>query len=323
MVYKNRKKRGYCACGKRTSITENCVYVCKDCGNMVKRLTDKLGGEEGISKNDAQLLKIIKKGNLSPKELQTLVRGSKNTKRTNPYKHYANSDHYKMGVFSDAHIGQENFDEKLFAYMGDKFREEEVEAVYQVGDILEGMSGRDGQIYELKEVGFSAQINKAEQLFKDHLYDLDVYGITGNHDLWFQNKGNMGINVGEELDNRVENYTHLGDMEADVKLAPNVSMKLFHPGDGSAYAISYKLQKLMESFTGGEKPNIVLEGHYHKALYFFNRNIHGVECGTICGQTGWMRGKKLPAHKGFWVIDVGLNKKGVTSFAPTFYPSYD
>ena len=82
------------------------------------------------------------------------------------------------------------------------------------------------------------------------------------------------------------------------------------------------MQKLMESFTGGEKPNILVQGHYHKALYMFNRNIHGLEAGTMCGQTSWMRGKKIPAHKGFWIIDLSLGKGGIGKFAPAFYPGY-
>jgi len=83
------------------------------------------------------------------------------------------------------------------------------------------------------------------------------------------------------------------------------------------------MQKLMESFGGGEKPEILAEGHYHKALYMFNRNIHGIESGTMCDQTGWMRGKKIPAHTGFWILDIYHAKKGgVERINPQFVPLY-
>ena len=196
-----------------------------------------------------------------------------------------------------------------------------VDKIYQAGDILEGMSGRDGQIYELSEIGYQKQMEKAVKMFR-LLKDFQVYGIDGNHDEWYQNKANMGIIVGQELEKNVENYTHLGQMEADVELRPDITMKLYHGRDGTAYAVSYKMQKLMESLTGGEKPNVILSGHYHKALYMFNRNIHGLECGTMCGQTGWMRGKKIPAHKGFWIADIELGKGGIGKFAPQFFPGY-
>jgi len=100
-------------------------------------------------------------------------------------------------------------------------------------------------------------------------------------------------------------------------------MKLYHGNDGSAYAISYKLQKLIESFTGGEKPNIVLSGHYHKAMEMFSRNVFGFECGTLCGQTRWMRGKKIQAHMGFGIIEVWKNGRGIQRLRHEFFPYYE
>lgn len=144
--------------------------------------------------------------------------------------------------------------------------------------------------------------------------------FTGNS--WYHKKNNAGLIVGRELEDALPNYTHLGEDEANVQLRRNITMKLFHPNDGTAYAISYKMQKAMEAFTGGEKPNILLQGHYHKALYMFNRNIHGLDCGTLCGQTRWMRGKKIPAHKGFWIIDIEMGEGGIGKFSPSFYPGY-
>lgn len=104
--------------------------------------------------------------------------------------------------------------------------------------------------------------------------------FTGNS--WFEKKNNAGVVVGKELEKMVKNYHHLGQSEANVALRKNITMKLIHPGDGTAYAISYKPQKRMEAFTGGEKPEIMLEGHYHKALYMFYRNIHSLDCATLC-----------------------------------------
>jgi predicted phosphodiesterase len=265
----------------------------------------------------------IKRSGLSYPELKTLLKGasgSPSKKRT--FKHYYAPNHIKIGVFSDAHIGQEMFDEMLFERMGKTFRKEKVDAVYQVGDILEGMSGRGGQVYELTHIGYKNQMKYAVKLFNSFLSGLKIFGIDGNHDAWYKEKGDIGAVVGEDLDKLVSNYTHLGEMEADVKFSSRITMKLFHPNDGTAYATSYKLQKLIESFSGGEKPSILLEGHYHKALYMFHRNIHALECGTLSGQTVWMRGKKIPAHKGFWILDIWYNKSGVQKFAPEFFPEY-
>jgi len=265
---------------------------------------------------------LIKKHKLTDRELDRVLTALANEapKSMQTFKDYF-SRKDRFGVISDPHIGSNMFDEPFWKQMIKVMKKEEVPRVYCCGDILEGMSGRDGQIYEMDEIGYENQMDKAERLFK-MFGDIPVFGIDGNHDAWFQKKNNAGVVVGKELEMRVKGYHHLGQDEAEVEIRPNVKMRLFHPGDGTAYAISYKMQKAMESFTGGEKPDILLEGHYHKALYMFNRNIHGIEAGTMCGQTRWMRSKKIPAHKGFWIVDLELGKGGIGKFAPAFYSGY-
>ena len=69
---------------------------------------------------------------------------------------------------------------------------------------------------------------------------------------------------------------YLGRDCAIIMLTPNCSLELRHPWDGTAYALSYKIQKMVESMGGGEKPNILAVGHYHKSEYFFlqKRTLH-------------------------------------------------
>jgi len=275
-----------------------------------------------VEKKEAQkILKSVEKRSLSSSELERVLKSVENAapRQVQSFSDYF-ENHTRIGVFSDCHIGAKEFDEPFFRHMVKTMRRAKVKRVYQVGDILEGMSHRAGHIYELSEIGFTKQFEKAERLFK--LFDCPVFGIDGNHDEWYQKAQNVGVVVGKELEKNVPNYHHLGQMEANVKLRKNISMKLFHPNDGTAYAISYKMQKMMESFTGGEKPEILLQGHYHKALYMFNRNIHGLDCGTMCGQTRWMRGRKIPAHKSFWIVDIKMGRGGIGAFSPTLHPGY-
>ena len=104
---------------------------------------------------------------------------------------------------------------------------------------------------------------------------------------------------------------------------PNTLILVRRNGKAIWSGNSYKLQKLIESFTGGEKPSIVHSGHYHKAMYAFIRNVHGFESGTLCDQSQFMRGKKIPAHMGYWVVDLWHNKEGVQRIAPEFVPHYN
>jgi len=91
----------------------------------------------------------------------------------------------------------------------------------------------------------------------------------------------------------------------------------------NSYALSYTIQKLIDSMSGGEKPNILLNGHHHKSMYLFYRNIHAFECGTACAQTPWMKGKRIAAHVGGWIIEVHVDKEGtITRCKNEFIPFY-
>jgi predicted phosphodiesterase len=258
---------------------------------------------------------------LTKKEIQAILKSSKGNKPIESINLNIGGKHIKYGYFSDCHIGHNKFILPLWDLMTKYFKTEKVEFVVDAGDHLEGMSNRPGHIYELTHIGFKQQIDFTEELYK--MIRVPIYGIDGNHDEWYFKKSDVGLIVGEELQKRIPNYTHLGQMEGDLQLTDNVKLKLFHANDGTAYAISYKLQKLIESFTGGEKPNIVHSGHYHKSFYMFLRNIHGFECGTLCGQSKWMRGKKIPAHIGFGIVDLWIDNNGINKLRHEFVPYYE
>jgi hypothetical protein len=74
--------------------------------------------------------------------------------------------------------------------------------------------------------------------------------------------------------------------------------------------------------SGGEKPHILLAGHAHKSFFYETRNVHVFETGTTCMQTGFMRGKKLAAHTGFWIVDVWTNENGISRIRPEWTPFY-
>jgi hypothetical protein len=58
-------------------------------------------------------------------------------------------------------------------------------------------------------------------------------------------------------------------------------------------------------------------------MYLFYRNIHAFECGTTQAQTPWMRGKRIPAHVGGWIIEVHVDDEGtVTRCKGEFVPFY-
>jgi len=116
------------------------------------------------------------------------------------------------------------------------------------------------------------------------------------------------VPVGKMIEQALPVYEFLGEEQARVQFeTPNGpwTLGLAHPGGGSAYALSYKPQKIIESLEGGTKPNMLAIGHFHKAEMMPSyRNVAGVQAGTFQRQTPFMVRGGLAAHVGGWIIEV-------------------
>ena len=108
-----------------------------------------------------------------------------------------------------------------------------------------------------------------------------------------------------------------------MNLTPNCTLELRHPWDGTAYALSYKIQKMIEAMEADSKPNILAVGHYHKAEYLFYRNVHCLQTGCFQSQTPYTRGKGISVQLGGWLVTIHVDKSGsIWRFAPEFVPYY-
>jgi len=184
---------------------------------------------------------------------------------------------------------------------------EGIETVYDCGDILAGHRVYKGQEFELRDLGFEAQLAR---LAKDAPRSIRTRFITGNHDASFKNS--CGVPVGRMIEQTVPGYEFLGEEQARVQFdTPNgpFVFGLIHPGGGSAYSLSYKPQKIVESLEGGTKPNFLGIGHFHKAeMMPTYRNVCVTQVGTFERQTPFMARGGLAAHVGGWIIEVTVGK---------------
>lgn len=229
----------------------------------------------------------------------------------------------RFGVVADTHLCSK-YQQISFLYsLYDLYEREGIDTVYHGGDISEGYNKRRAEhVHELVP-GCIGVDDQAEYIIKYYPAREGIITkfITGNHDHWHINNG--GADIGKMIFRERPDMINLGCANAVIELTPNCRMELNHPLDGSAYALSYSLQKYMDSMSGGDKPNILINGHHHKAMYLFYRNVHAIEAGTIQAQSMWMKGKRLSAHTGGWIITVHVNNDGeVKRFIPEFIPLY-
>lgn len=225
----------------------------------------------------------------------------------------------RVGAFGDTHIGSVYFHEERMYQAFEEFKKHKVDFITHTGDVLEGMSNRPGHVYELNKIGYDQQKNYAIELFSQW-NDTDIYAISGNHDRWYI-KSN-GANALADIERELKNFHFLGHDEGDISLKGRATLRLWHGEDGNSYALSYRLQKILESLTGGEKPNAMIVGHVHKYVDIFERHVMCTSIGSIQSQTRWMRSKRIAAHPGFAIIDYWVNKQGICQKTVMWKPFY-
>lgn len=220
-------------------------------------------------------------------------------------------DIYRFGVISDTHIGSthEKKEELKAAYR--YFQKEGITDVYHCGDLVEGERVYRGQEYERYITGADKLVKHVAVVYPK-ISGMKTYFITGSHDLSYYKT--VGYDIGIRISEQRKDMIYLGQDAADIRITPDFTLRLVHPGGGTAYALSYQIQKYIESLSGGQKPTIIMFGHYHKAEFLpCYRNVFAFQAGCFQGQTTFMRRKRLPAHLGFWIIEAMINKKRLVS----------
>lgn len=226
---------------------------------------------------------------------------------------------FKFGVVSDPHLNSKYQQLTHLNSFYDLCVQEGITEVYNAGDIVEGTYlHRAGHLYEIFNHSADDQVDYVIENYPRR-EGINTYFITGNHDHTHLKNG--GYDIGKTIGKERDDMHYLGINEAKIQLTPNCRMDLVHPGDGSSYALSYALQKSIEAMPVDDIPQIYVVGHHHKAIYLHTRGIHALEAGTFQAQTSWMKGKRLAAHVGGWIITVHVDQEGrIIRFQPELIP---
>lgn len=235
-----------------------------------------------------------------------------------------------IGGVSDTHLGSKHERLDVLEALYDYYVDEGVTQVFHGGNWIEGEARFNR--YDITVYGMDAQIDYFIDNYPKRK-GLKTYYVAGDdHEGWYQQR--ELVNIGERLEERAQargrsDLVYLGYAEADVALqtksGASTTMRVVHAGGGSAYAISYQPQKIVESLQGGEKPSLLLIGHYHKAIYAYIRNVHTVSLGTTEDQSMFMRKRSIEAHVGGWILRFKQDPVDghITRFGGEFIPFYD
>lgn len=236
---------------------------------------------------------------------------------------------YVFGATADNHLCSKYARMDVLNALYDLWADMGVTTVYQGGNMIDG-EARFNKGDLLTRPGLGAQLEYFVENWPQRP-GIKTYFVTGDdHEGWYIQR--EAVDVGQLMEDAArrvgrDDIVYAGHMEHDFVLRAEhgeAVLRVIHAGGGSSYAHSYSVQKIVESYQGGEKPKVLLVGHYHKAVYAYPREVHTVQLGCTEDQTPFMRKKKLEAHLGGWTIKLTQSKDGlVHGFTPRFDPFYD
>lgn len=230
------------------------------------------------------------------------------------------TDTLKFAIIGDTQIGSKYTQLTYLHDFYDICKESGVNTVFHTGDLTDGLKMRVGHEYELYEVSADEMRDDVVKNYPKR-EGVVTYFITGNHDASIYK--HVGYDIGQAIANLRPDMKYLGKDCATVNLTPNCKLELRHPWDGTAYALSYKMQKMIEAMESDSKPNILAVGHYHKVEYLFYRNVHALQTGCFQAQTPFTRGKGISTHMGGWIVTIRVDSNGsIRAFSPMLVPFY-
>lgn len=226
-------------------------------------------------------------------------------KENEVYKIPDTSEHIKLLLISDTHLGNKYDRLDILRYLYDKAENNNIDYVLHSGDLTEGRSNRDEQIYSLKESSYTGQ--------RDYVVDnypqssIPTYLISGNHDLWWVKK--CGADIVKDICSKREDLTYLGSDCEDMKIG-KLKIRLYHGKGGQSYAKSYKLQKYLDSIPLEERPHILQTGHTHQAFYMKQDKTHCFQTSCLQDLTPFERSMGFDNDKSCWWVNVYMDDKG-------------
>lgn len=231
---------------------------------------------------------------------------------------------FVFGASGDQHIASKFCRYDVIEDLYDRFEAAGVDRVFNTGNWIDGDAGFNK--YEIDAHGVEAQCRMLVERFPQR-EGIDTFAIWGDdHEGWYARQN--GIDVGRYAQAAMrqagrDDWHDLGFMESHVELVnyntgKKAILAVVHPGGGSAYALSYSIQKIVESYEGGEKPHVALYGHYHKLWAGLIRNVWVAQTGCTQDQSIFMRKKRLEAHVGGLKIRLEQDPKtgSILSFEP-------
>lgn len=230
--------------------------------------------------------------------------------------------YYKFGYTTDNHLCSKYAREDVLSDLYDWFAAEKVDRVFNTGNYIDGEARFN--THDIHTHGMQNQLDYFCTNYPKRKVDgkpLVTYIVSGDdHEGWYGQR--EGIDIGWLMEQTAkdkfgrEDLVNLGYIESFIRLQHYNYPKLIahllavHPGGGSAYATSYAPQKYVEALQGGEKPAVILFGHWHKMFDLLIRSVICLGGGCTKDLDTFGRKMKLAYHIGGMIVELWQDQSG-------------
>ena len=233
-----------------------------------------------------------------------IIKLKKPLKSNDVYKIPNNLERLRLLLISDTHLCSKYDRLDILNYLYDKADKKQVNYILHSGDLTDGLSNRQQQLYELKEISYDGQRDYTIEKYPKS--NIPTYLIAGNHDLWWVKQ--CGTDIVKDICKNRDDLIYLGSDCEDLQIG-KLKIRLYH-GKGGGYAKSYKLQKYLDAIPIEERPHILQTGHIHQAFYMKQDNTHCFQTSCLQDLTPFERSMGFSNDKSCWWVDINFDNRG-------------
>lgn len=229
--------------------------------------------------------------------------------------------HTQIAIVSDTHLGNVRQQLHLLNKVYEEVERREITTVLHCGDLIDGdyRKIRPEQEKYIFLRGFDEFAGYVTEYYP-RITGTKTHFILGSHDETMYKNG--GASLQKWIPQVRDDMIFLGQDCGDIEIN-KIKIHLDHPGDGSSYGVSYKLQKRIENLEAGAKPKILLVGHYHKNYYSCYRNVHGFLVPCLCDMTPFQMKKGISNVMGAYFLDIYADNQGNIEYLEPYPMIFD
>ncbi|MBQ3021061.1 MAG: metallophosphoesterase family protein [Bacilli bacterium] len=265
--------------------------------------------------NRKELMGILELCRIYDKEINIVIKDGKEVFEKLPSKLISKTSkvpldelvHTELCVVSDTHLGNIHQQLHFLNELYEEAHKRGITTVLHCGDLVDGnYTNRAEQPRQQFLHGFDEQIGYVVDMYPK-VNGITTKFILGSHDETHYK--NDQATAGFWIPKCRKDMEYLGQDFANININ-KIKIMLDHPGGGSSKAYSYQMQKRIELLESGNKPKILLTGHYHKSYAFVYRNVRAIAVGSCCDTTQFQHKQILSNAMSGYFLDIYSDKFG-------------